>query len=133
MINYLVSIARFVGLCIAAIVFNVHAAIPVILDPKAVLGAITVWDALAALAPLLAPILVLALTAVGKVLLDHERRLRAQEGAKNRQSRTLYGDENDPQQRGLSKDIAVMSDRIDKIESMIEDAQNDIDSLKEEA
>jgi hypothetical protein len=83
------------------------------------LNSVTIWDALAGIAPLLAPLLVLALTAVGKVVWNHEKRLRNVEKGKTRHGRSLYGDERDQSQPGLSAKVNRLDERVTKMEGEV--------------
>jgi len=85
-----------------------------------------VWSVLSALAPILAPLLSLLLVVVGRIIWNHEQRLRRLEADKTRLSRTLYGDEDDIQQTGLSEDINELSERVDRVEKMIEQVRDEI-------
>lgn len=86
---------------------------------------VTIWQILTAIAPVLAPIVSLLLMFVGKVIINHERRIRNLEQSKRRHSRTLYGDDDDLQQQGVSKIIENIYTRIEDSEEDIEDLQSE--------
>lgn len=75
------------------------------------------WDVISAISPILAPIISLILALIGKVVWNHERRVRQLEQTAVRHGRTLYGDEKDIQQNGLAQDIEIIIDRINSVES----------------
>lgn len=75
------------------------------------------WDVISAISPILAPIISLILALIGKVVWNHERRVRQLEQTAVRHGRTLYGDEKDIQQNGLAQDIEIIIDRINNVES----------------
>lgn len=89
----------------------------------------SIWTILTAIAPILAPVVSLALIVAGRIIWNHEKRLRSNEQSIVRHGRTLYGDDHDVQQTGLSQDIQSLIDRIERVEEKIdrlyEDEQND--------
>jgi hypothetical protein len=95
----------------------------------AALLAASVWTVLTSIAPILAPIIGLLLTVVGRIMWNHEKRIRTLERGETRQSRTLYGDKDDPQQDGLASDINNLSDRVDQLEQTIGELRDEIHEL----
>lgn len=70
----------------------------------------TFWEILTAIAPVLAVLVSLGLTFVFHLLWNHEKRIRDNERSRIRHGRTLYGDDDDPTQNGLSKEIKYLED-----------------------
>lgn len=93
---------------------------------------ITIWSVLSAAAPLLAPVLSLFLIAIGKILWDFHQRLNSLEEGTTRQSRTIYGDEKDPQQTGLSEDLYTMEERVAKLEERVANLEQRVDQIKQD-
>jgi len=81
---------------------------------------VSLWTILTALAPILAPVISLILVFIGRIIWNHEKRLRSLEQAKTRHGRTLYGDDSDVQQSGLSHDINDMIQRLDRVENKLD-------------
>lgn len=94
--------------------------------------AASVWQVLSALAPLLAPLLSLLLVLVGRILWNHEQRLRDLERGGTRRSRTLYGDEQDAQQTGLSDDLNNLSDRVVELEQSVSQLKDEIQKMRDD-
>lgn len=92
--------------------------------------AITIWQVLTAIAPILAPVVSLFLILVGRVLWNHEQRIRSLEESGTRQSRTIYGDEKDPQQDGLAQDMMAQTEKLDEIEDRIDAIERMLNDLK---
>jgi|APHM01.1.fsa_nt_gi hypothetical protein len=82
---------------------------------------VTVWTVLTAIAPVLAPIVSLILIFVGRVIWNQEKRIRSLESSETRHGRTLYGDDDDLRQQGLSSDIRDVIDRLDRLEDKIDE------------
>jgi hypothetical protein len=93
------------------------------------LATVSVWTVLTAIAPILAPLVALALSLVGRIIWNHEKRIRSLERGETRQGRTLYGDEDDPQQDGLANDIKYLSERVDQLEQTIGELRDEIHEL----
>lgn len=93
---------------------------------------VDVWTVLTALSPIIAPILSLLLVVIGRIIWNHEQRLRNLEKSGKRRSRTLYGDENDPRQTGLAEDIRVLIQRTDRVEDKLGELTKKIDDLNKE-
>lgn len=91
-----------------------------------------IWTVLTALAPILAPVISLLLVVIGRIIWNHEQRLRNLEKSGERTSRTLYGDEDDPQQTGLAEDIRVLIQRVDQVEDKLTELSNKIDEMNSE-
>lgn len=96
--------------------------------------AVGIWTVLQTLVPLFGPIVSTIVAVMGKVLWNHERRIRNLEQDTTRQGRTIYGDSKDDRQAGLSQDIQDIAerarenaDRLDSIEHTIEDHYHDDD------
>lgn len=102
-----------------------------VLALQTTLATVSVWTVLTAIAPILAPLLALALTVVGKIVWNQEMRIRSLEQGETRQSRTLYGDEGDPQQSGLAHDINKLSTRVDKLERTIGELRDEIQRMND--
>jgi hypothetical protein len=81
---------------------------------------VSVWTILTAIAPVLAPIVSLLLVFIGRVIWNHEKRIRSLESSKKRHGRTLYGDDDDLRQTGLSADLRDVLDRLDRVEDKID-------------
>lgn len=90
---------------------------------------VSAWTILTSIAPILAPIIALILTLIGKIIWNHEKRIRALERGETRQGRTLYGDEGDPQQDGLANDIKVLGERVDNLEETIGELRDEVHEL----
>jgi len=82
--------------------------------------AVSIWQVLTAIAPILAPVLSLVLVLIGRIIWNHEQRIRTLEQSSTRHGRTLYGDDSDIQQAGLSQDLKDMIDRLDRLERKID-------------
>lgn len=90
------------------------------------------WDALTAIPPKAAVavlvIIFLAALTIGKKdhekLLEHGRTL-------TRHGRTLYGDEEDPQQTGITQDVHDVSQRIDRVEEKVDDISRRLDDVQQ--
>lgn len=93
--------------------------------------AVSIWQVLTAIAPILAPIIALVITVLGKIIWNHENRLTDLERGNTRQSRTLYGDEDDAQQDGLSKNVNEISERLTKLEQTIGELRDEVEELNE--
>lgn len=91
------------------------------------LMSITIWQILSAISPVLAPIISAILLLVGRIIWSHEKRLRNLEKGTTRQSRTLYGDEDDAQQTGLSEDLHTLSEKVDDLDTTLNEIKNKID------
>lgn len=102
-----------------------------LLAMQTALATVSVWTVLTAIAPILAPLVALALSLVGRVIWNHEKRIRSLERGETRQGRTLYGDEGDPQQDGLANDIKDLSDRVDNLERTIGELRDEIHELND--
>lgn len=90
---------------------------------------ISIWSALSAITPLLAPLLSLFLIVLGRIIWNHEQRIRELERGSNRRSRTLYGDENDDRQIGLSEDIKNLDERIEDVERTLDRIENHLSDI----
>lgn len=82
--------------------------------------AVSLWQILTAIAPILAPIISLVLVLIGRIIWNHEQRIRTLEQSSTRQGRTIYGDEEDIQQDGLAQDLSDVIDRLDRLENKID-------------
>jgi septal ring factor EnvC (AmiA/AmiB activator) len=91
-----------------------------------------VWQVVSALSPLFAPVLSLFLVVLGRIIWNHEQRLRELERGSERQSRTIYGDERDAQQTGLAQDLNRLTDRVDQLDADINELRESIDQLHDE-
>lgn len=87
---------------------------------------VTLWGILSTIAPILAPILSLLLVTIGRIIWNHEKRIRQLERETTRHGRSLYGDDEDAQQTGVSQDMKKITDRIDDIQSDIVDIKQQI-------
>jgi hypothetical protein len=81
---------------------------------------VDIWTILTAIAPILAPIVSLLLVLIGRIIWNHEKRIRSLEQSEKRHGRTLYGDDADSQQDGLSHDLADLIERLDRVENKID-------------
>lgn len=79
----------------------------------------TFWEILTAVAPILAPVVSLVLVVIGRIIWRHEQRLRDLEQQSTRQRRTLYGDEDDDRQKGLSTDLRELIRRVETLEQTV--------------
>lgn len=84
----------------------------------------TLWEILTAITPVIAPLISLLLVLIGRIIWNHEKRIRSLEQSRTRHGRTLYGDDDDIQQTGLSHDLKDVLDRLDRVEDKI-DTLND--------
>jgi len=82
--------------------------------------AISFWSALNTLAPIIAPIVSIVIVFMGKVMWNQEQRIRGLEQSMVRHSRTLYGDDADMQQPGLSENLQDVIDRLERLEQKID-------------
>lgn len=80
----------------------------------------SLWTILTAIAPILAPVVSLVLVLIGRIIWNHEKRIRSLEQAQTRHGRTLYGDDSDVQQSGLSQDISSVIERLDRVEDKLD-------------
>lgn len=94
--------------------------------------AVGLWGVLNTIAPILAPIVSLIILFLGKVIWNHERRIRQTEKSCVRHSRSLYGDEDDIQQLGLSEDLSDVIDRLERVENKI-DTMHEYNSVNKDA
>lgn len=76
----------------------------------------SVWNIISAISPILAPIISLILVVLGRIIWNQEKRIRGLEKTAVRHGRTLYGDDQDLQQTGLSQDIDTLMERVDDID-----------------
>lgn len=81
---------------------------------------VDLWTILTAIAPILAPIVSLLLVLIGRIIWNHEKRIRSLEQSEKRHGRTLYGDDDDSQQDGLSNDLTDLIERLDRVEDKID-------------
>lgn len=88
---------------------------------------VSIWQILTAIAPILAPVVSLILVLIGRIIWHHEKRLRTLEQAKTRHGRTLYGDDEDVQQRGLSENLHNVIDRLDRVERKLDTLNGHVD------
>jgi hypothetical protein len=89
--------------------------------------AVSIWQILTAIAPILAPVISLVLVLIGRVIWNHEQRIRSLEQSKTRHGRTLYGDDDDLQQTGLSHDLKDVLERLDRVERKLDKLNGDHD------
>jgi len=82
---------------------------------------VSLWTILTAIAPILAPIISLILVLIGRIIWNHEKRIRSLEQAEKRHGRTIYGDDDDIQQAGLAHDISDLIKRLDRVENKIDE------------
>lgn len=82
--------------------------------------AVSLWQVLTAIAPILAPVISLMLVMIGRIIWNHEQRIRSLESSETRYSRTLYGDDDDLQQTGLSHDLKDVIERLDRLEDKLD-------------
>lgn len=87
--------------------------------------AVSIWQVLTAIAPILAPVISLVLVLIGRIIWNHEQRIRSLEASETRYSRTLYGDDDDLQQTGLSHDMKDVIDRLDRVEDKLDKLNGD--------
>jgi len=80
----------------------------------------TFWQILTAIAPILAPVISLVLVLIGRIIWNHEKRIRTLEDSATRHGRTLYGDDDDVQQTGLSHDMRDVVNRLERLETKID-------------
>lgn len=88
---------------------------------------ITVWGLLSLLAPILAPILAAVTVAIGRFVWTHEKRIRTLERGQIRHGRSIYGDDDDVQQTGISETLRDVIARLDRIESKVDDLESEVD------
>jgi hypothetical protein len=77
---------------------------------------VSIWEILSAISPVVAPIVSLVLLFIGKVIINHERRIRDLENRTTRMRRAVYGDKDNVQQPGLARDVEDLQDRISNLE-----------------
>lgn len=106
-------------------VWGYHEIAPYLFSLQFYLMSITVWDVLSALAPILAPIISLVLALFGKILWTLHKRVSDNEESITKLWRSVYGDDDDHVQEGLTKDQSDLRDVVDDISS-------DVQQLKEE-
>lgn len=87
--------------------------------------AVSIWTILTAIAPILAPVVSLVLVFIGRIIWNHEKRLRSLEQSETRHGRSLYGDDEDVQQEGLSQDLQDVLDRLDRLEQQVDELIED--------
>jgi len=87
--------------------------------------AVSIWTILTAIAPILAPVVSLVLVFIGRIIWNHEKRIRSLEQSETRHGRTLYGDDDDVQQHGLSQDLQQLIDRLDRLEQKVDELNED--------
>lgn len=81
---------------------------------------VSIWQILTAIAPILAPVVSLVLVLVGRIIWNHEKRIRSLEQSQIRHGRTLYGDEDDVQQNGITHDVRRIIERLDALDKTID-------------
>lgn len=91
---------------------------------------------LSALPTLIAPLIPLFFILIGRIIWNHEKRIRSVEKGKTRLGRTIYGDDKDTRQGGLAKDVEniessvnKMSDRVEKVESTLNNIENHLSEI----
>lgn len=82
--------------------------------------AVSIWQILTAIAPVLAPVISLVLVLVGRIIWNHEQRLRSLEQSRTRHGRTLYGDDDDMTHDGLSHNLSDVLARLDRVEKKLD-------------
>lgn len=80
---------------------------------------VDIWSIVEALSPIIAPVVSLVLVVVGRIIWNHEQRIRELERSGNRQSRTLYGDEKDDRQNGVAQDVEDLETRMESVEKAV--------------
>lgn len=93
---------------------------------------ITIWGVLSAIAPVLAPVLSLVIVGLVKIIWNLHQRINSLEEGNTRQSRTLYGDEKDSQQEGLSEDLNKFEERIADLEERVADLERRVNRIAEQ-
>jgi hypothetical protein len=92
----------------------------------------SIWQILQGLAPTVVPVTIASLGVLGKVLYNHERRIRRLEKGRTRHSRSLYGDEQDPQQTGIAQDIRTIDERVASLEADVAEIKDIVEELRDE-
>lgn len=87
--------------------------------------AVSFWQILTAIAPILAPVISLVLLLIGRIIWNHEKRIRSLEQSETRHGRTLYGDDDDMQQDGLSQTLQDLINRLDRVERKVDRLNGD--------
>lgn len=82
---------------------------------------VSIWTALTAIAPVLAPVISLILVLIGRIIWNHEQRIREMEKSQRRHGRTLYGDDADYRQSGLSHDLKDVIERLSRVEQKLDE------------
>lgn len=93
---------------------------------------VSIWTILTAIAPILAPIVSLILVLIGRVIWNHEKRIRTLEDGSTRHGRTLYGDDGDVQQTGLSQDMRDVVNRLERLETKIDRLNGNLEDRNRE-
>lgn len=83
------------------------------------------WKVLIDLGPALLPVLGLLFLLLSRVIWNHERRIRSLEQAKTRLGRSVYGDDDDINQAGLSATLQDVIDRLDRVEEKVDELHRD--------
>lgn len=81
---------------------------------------VSFWQILTALAPILAPVISLVLVLIGRIVWNHEQRLRSLEQSETRYGRSLYGDEGDAQQSGITESFDDLRKRLERLEQKVD-------------
>lgn len=98
---------------------------------QSMMSSVSVWTILSTLGTILIPFVILITTLLGRLLWKHEKQIRKLKRGRTRQSRTLYGDEDDPQQQGLAYDINKLSDQVEELNGRIRDMHELLDTQTE--
>lgn len=89
------------------------------------------WNALQGLAPIIVAVGGGVISLAVKAWLNHHRRLKALEQRKVRHSRTLYGDEGDPQQTGIAQDVRAIEKRVEVLEEDVREIRQIVKRIDE--
>lgn len=90
------------------------------------------WAAINLVIKALIPFLVLALTAVGRLLYQLLNRVGDLEEQVNQQMRTLYGDPQDAMHDGLSSEVREMKTSIENVEKMLTEIESHLNEDDED-
>lgn len=101
----------------------------ILINTRAILVSVTVWESIQILSQFLAPVLSFLLLVMGKALWNLNRRVKALEKGKVKHSRTLYGDEDDPIHSGLTHQLSDLQRSVDDLSEKVDHLSDQIEEL----